>query len=174
MKLLLALTLLSICSLAFSQEPINSFIIKDKNILWEKTFTTDKDFTSFSKEISTSGLLEEVTIIDSTITGKTIKFTADHKGAGYSAMRTPSYLLATFIRGFAVIAYSPGSYKVTVKRMVTIEAQDTNAGILSSRMGEERDMEFWALNNKGVLRPSFKQDGSKIINYTLEKKFSLN
>lgn len=155
-----------------AQQPLNNFRVESGDIYWYNSFNTNSSLEDFIKLVKLSGVLDNIEVMDSAILG-TIKLTPDYRGAGYTSGNTPMYLQGNFIRGFVTIKFLVNRYSVTIKRMAIIEGRDINAGVLSVKMGEEDQLEVYALNNKKTsYRIYFKKPGSKILDYTFSKQLS--
>lgn len=151
---------------------VNDFSIANGQVTWNEEYRTSLSFKDFSRLVNESGLFDKITTTDSTFTGRTINMQIDHKNAGYSIMRAPTYLGGNGARAFAVIRYMGDKYTVTLKTISIVEGSTISAGLFSTTAGEEKPIEYWATNKtKEQFTKTFAKDGSKILDYTFSQRF---
>lgn len=93
----------------------------------------------------------------------------DYKGYGKSEMSTAMYISRNFLSSFVVIDFKESKYRVTLKNMEL--TQKYNDG-LSEKDAVTKLSEF-ALRRNKEFRRGFKKSPHKIIEYTLNKIFTI-
>lgn len=135
-------------------------------VVWEKEYQTEKSFKQLYQAIRISGVLTDQDSSENIITGHTVLFPADYRGAGYSEMKVPIYIGRNDISCFVVYEYGDSTYKVTVKNIMFVQSYSDALFDAGSKM----DIETLVLK-KGEFKPGFHDTAEKVLNYTFDKRF---
>ena len=165
---LIIFLLLWIAHLAIGQSIVNNFEIEN-GIVWRKVFETNLAFDQLVEKIKDSGLFENLDISEGKVTGELRKLSADYKGAGYSEMGTPMYVARSFLKGFLIIEFKEGKYRVTIKNIILVHKYSDAL----SKQGEETNLDNFALkSSKQEFKPAFAKSPSLILDHTFTDAFS--
>jgi hypothetical protein len=149
-----------------------NFILSDGKLYWQKTYTTKLSVSEQIQAVKTLGILENViSESDRDISGITIKFDNDFKGAGFSEMLTPIYIARMNSFGSVIYQFKEGRFRVTfseIKLRQEYYDSKTKEGTIQELIlyAAKRDKSGW--------RNAFRGDASKILDYTYTKKFDIN
>lgn len=155
---------------AFSQDNIFNFKIDESGqVIWQKIYETEMDFTGLVSEIKTSGNIQEAEVQGNRLFGDLRRLEFDFRGLGLKRASAPMSLLGNDLLGFVNIDYKEGRYRVIVRNMKYISKLDTPF----SKQDQIFDFDE-AVTKKGEFRKNFNANHqAEIIDYTLSKTFSL-
>ena len=157
-----------LCNTAVGQRTVNNFEIEGGTI-WRKVFETNITFEQLTEKIKDSGLFKNMEISESKVTGDIKQLVADYKGSGFSRGLTPIYVLGSYFKGFSIIEFKEGKYRVTLKNIVLVQMRSDPLG----EKGEETNLDTYALkSSKDEFKAAFMKAPSLILNHTFENKFS--
>lgn len=149
------------------KETTNNFKIIDNDIVWQSIFETNLTFDELIMKLKESDLISGMEIFDNKIIGNLNNINADYKGAGYKSMTAPILLTRSFLTSLVVIDYKEKRYRVTLKRLKTIQK---STDPLTEKGEESYLSDYWIKKNK--LRRSFHGAVSEILNYTFIQTFT--
>lgn len=151
-----------------AQVPINNFEIEDGEIIWRKVFQTELTFERLTEKIKDSGLFERIELSGNKLTGDLRNIDADVKGAGFSEILAPIYVVRSYFSAFVVIEFKDGKYRVTLKRILLTQKYDDDV----TKQGEQSTLNTYALKGAaGEIKPAFKKSPSVILDHTFTNKF---
>lgn len=160
----------AIVPITWGQSPIDNFKLEDKNVYWQKIYSTEQNFEQFVSAIKSSGKLKNIQIEDNRVFGYTRIFPTDPKGAGYSCGKTRIYVCSYDIQGFVVIDFKTGMYRITFKQ-ITLK---NNTGGLNPSLSRDKPFEKFALNGKKEkFSNHFTKSPHIIYDYTFSKEFEI-
>jgi hypothetical protein len=169
MKIFVFIAMFLLGFAANGQVLTNNFFIENGDLNWQKVYSTNLSLSELSTQLKTSGIFEKMEVDSLFISGELRQFDVDYKGAGYSMFTVPSYVGNTRVSGFALIELKDGRYRVTLSKILLIDA--VNAGGVF-KIGQERYLNDFALVN-GKPRDYFKKAPSVIYDYTFNKLLEL-
>lgn len=154
----------------FAQDTINNFKVEQDEIVWQKVFDTQLSFDSVISHFEEQGILESISIVNDKIIGGLKPFEADYKGAGYSRMSSPIYIVSYLFTGHVVIEFKDNRYRVTVRKIFLEKIY--NDGL--SESGQKETLNTFAVKKgKNSISNLFKREASKILDYTFNKLFTI-
>ena len=167
-KLLVFIFLAMLSYTTWGQDVANNFEIEDKEIIWRKVFETELTFDQLIEKIKDSGLFEKMELGDNKVTGDIREINADFKGAGFSEMGTPMYVVRSHYNAFTTIEFKDGKYRVTLKKIILTQKYDDGL----SKQGERTNLDMFALKTtKDEMKGAFKKSPSLILDHTFTDKF---
>jgi len=171
LKRLSLLVFLCFCSfLGVGQKVETQFQINNGNVIWQKIYETDLSFEEFVQQFKKSGVLSEIEITESGISGDIKRRPFDFRAAGYKSSQVAMSVISNDITGFAIIEYKDGRYRVTAKNLKMVQKTATPLG----ERNEMRELELYAIK-KGVIRNSFyNYHQAEVMDFTLQRAFELN
>lgn len=151
-----------------AQQPVNNFSIYEGKMIWQKVFETDVNFDQIARSVKETGILRDIEISGSKISGQAQLIEPDFAGLGYGEMSVPIFIARNFVECFALIEFKEGRYRVTLRNIIL--TQKYNDGL--SKEGEKSSIEWYALNSKNEIKKSFNKKPSEILDYTFTKSFT--
>ncbi|SFU46484.1 hypothetical protein SAMN05216480_104126 [Pustulibacterium marinum] len=168
-KIVLVLFFFMTCFLQAQDFSFHHFVYKHDLFFWENEYEVPYSKEEIIHHFITSGILDNITVNDSLITGTITDLNLDYKGFGSSAFFTRDYITDSDLQAFAVIEIKPSGYKVTLKR-IKFKQFLSNDQKKCEHSFALKDIEEEALkDNRSDFKSSFKKDPCEIINYSLEK-----
>ena len=97
-------------------------------------------------------------------------YTLNYKSLGYKYMLTPYYISRSLTSGIVVFEFKENRYRVIIKNIEFIVNTETS---VSDKQGTIQSLEFWALDNKQVIKSNSFEYGSAILNsdFTIKTTF---
>lgn len=166
-----------ICTAALFNAQENAFIINNKQVVWQRIYTTDKNLNEIKETLLSSGKINVSNEGENYISGYFDNFIMDFKGAGYSLMGTPSYLNSNSkFGGFYKLEIKEGKYRVTV---TGIKFAGDSWSLYSGGIGISDDgkdnLETYALtNDREYFRGAFMGKSSIIIDHSFSHLFDVS
>ena len=168
MALIFILTLGAL-NTAFSQD--NTFNLKiDKNgqVIWQKIFDTDLNFSELINKVKMSGNVLNIENTENSIFGEMRRLECDYIGAGYKRAGVAISILANDLIGYVNIDFKEGKYRVTLKNLKYIHKMNTPVG----RQDQITDFDSTVLKNGKFRKRLNSNHQAEIIDYTFTKAFS--
>lgn len=161
---------LSISSIICLGQTNSSFKIDEKTLLWQKVYETELTTEKIIDEIQKSGIMGSYNIEGSDLIGELKRVRIDYESSGYSSMTIPMYASRSDLKGFVLVDFKEGRYRVTFKKIFLVTRVEDN--IMDK--GDETSLDSFALNNsKTQFRSSFKKPRI-IIDNMLSKMFDFS
>jgi hypothetical protein len=176
MKTKILLSFLFFITYIFSlsaQETYYDFSIINQKLMWQHTYDSDLDFTSFVKKVKLSNVYSSIEIVDSMIIGIINAAPINYTGAGYTSLSVPLYVSGYDVKGFGITEYKKGKYRSTISDIKLVGTYNSN--ILESKMGDTSNIEAFILNNdKTTFKNQFKKAPASCFNHTFKNLFEFN
>lgn len=174
--LCLVVSSLYYCQNGEATEAPRIFYINNKQVYWEKIFTTEKSLDNIKQILLTGGKIKINSESENMITGEINDFIMDFKGAGYTSMGTPLYLKPSsmFYANFT-LKYKEGKYKVSVTniRLKGDSMSIYSGGFGISDSGNDAIETYILFSDRLSFRPRFEGREASIINYSFSSLFNV-
>lgn len=155
---------------AFSQnDTIGYFKTTDGILIWQKVFKTKLSKNEVMKHFKQSGYFKKIDTFQNSLTTNLKKINMDYKGYGKSEISTAMYISRNFLSSFVIIDFKENKYRITLKNIEL--TQKYNDGL--SEKNEISKLSEFALRRNKKFKRSFKKSPHKIIEYTLNKIFTI-
>jgi hypothetical protein len=148
---------------------LENFSITNRDVIWEKVYSTNLKFKNISTNLKTAGIIEKPDIDSPMIFGKLIPFDGDYKGTGYGFGETIFFISNGILSGYTTVEYlGNDTCKVTVKKIFhTTKVSDASGWL--AQQGNTMTL-YDACVKKDKFKNNFKQIG-RILDFTLSKFF---
>lgn len=171
MKNIITLTLLLISQISISQKlECNNFIFENGVVKWQKVYNSELNQQDIIQLFNKSGFIREFNYSNNTITGLINKTEIDYTGYGKSEISTESYISDSYFSCFILIELKQNRYRITLSDLKLIQRYEVGS-IKMGRISELKD--FAIKTNYSDFRNRFKNNSSKILNYTYDRLFRL-
>lgn len=168
MKFLFLICILAVSSIN-AQDTIHNFRIEAGEVVWQKTFSTELAAFDVFSEWKAKNQFVDAGINNGQLAGRLKPFDPDVKGAGLSEWTSPVYLSRNTFHGEFTISYTGSAYVVTMRHMMLVQKYDDPM----AKEGEILPIEKIAFNQKGAFSDGFVKSPAHILNYTMNRIFSL-
>jgi hypothetical protein len=149
-----------------AQDETKNFSIESNSLIWQKVYETDLNFEELQTAIKEAGTFEYIEVSENSIIGDVKPFRSDYKSAGYSTAMAPIIVARSDNKGFAIIEYKEGKYRITFKNL---KFKQRSTDPLFEK-GEETTLEEMAIK-KGEFKKSFLKATATILNYSFSEHF---
>lgn len=156
-------------STKFKVESTNNsnFLIENNKLIWQKVYEMQLGFESLVDKIKTAGVLENIEISDSKITGDLRRLSTDYRGAGFTGATTPIIVASGDLTGYIVIDYKDNKYRTTARNITLIQKFDNTQFF---KQGQPTKVDLFAIKD-GSLKKAFLKTSAVIIDYSFTKAF---
>nr|WP_321452576.1 hypothetical protein [uncultured Carboxylicivirga sp.] len=160
-------------ALAYSQESGSyfNFRIENNRVLWQKVFETADNYTQLVSKIKDSGLLANIEEDNYKLRGELKCVDIQPLQYGLMDLSTPEYLDKNFVRGFVIIEFKPGKYRITIKNLMLVEKRVDSLSHVGATKLIEREV---YKSGKIELNNQFKKHTSKQVSDTFLRYFDIS
>ncbi len=140
----------------------NNFLIENNKLIWQKVFETKLGFESLVDKIKTAGILENIEISESKITGDLRRLSTDYRGAGFTGANTPIIVASGDLTGYIVLDYKDNKYRTTARNITLIQRFDNTQFF---KQGQPTKVDLFAIKD-GSFKKAFLKTSAVIIDYS--------
>jgi hypothetical protein len=162
---IVAVILLCFTKYIYGQNESRNFKIEDENLIWQMVYESDSSANIINQFIRL-GIIDNILTKEDQIIGDLKPFDTDYKGAGFTEMGTPMYIVRSRIIGHIIVDIKKGKYRVTIKDIRLIQKYDDPL----TKQGQETSLKDFALRGTNDFKPAFLKSPSIILDYTFKKR----
>lgn len=153
-----------------AQDTSRHFSLAGGKLIWQKTYSTQLGAFELMSELKAKDLFQQSGIENGRMTGVIKPFDPNIAGAGYIASTAPVYLFRNTFHGEFLVAYTGNGYQVTVQNMMMVQKFDEPM----AKEGEILPLDQVAIDREGHLSAGFVRSPSAVLDYTIDKIFTVS
>lgn len=153
-----------------SEPTTHNFLIENNKLIWQKVFDTKLDFESLVSQLKIAGVIENIEVSESRITGDLRRLNIDYRGAGFKSANVSMIALGCDLLGYVVVDFKEYKYRITIKNIKYIWNQSTPI----AKIDQLTEMDEMAIRKGEFKKSFFNVNQASVIDYSFINAFSFS